>query len=511
MRRLTDADEFKLIREQIENPPAGESQLHTFLRHFWDVIEPRNFVDGRHLHAKCEVLTAVSKEQITDLVINEPPGSCKSLLVSVFWPAFHWATVRASEAWLFAAFEQELVNRDAQKFLDLLTSDRFKGVFPEFRLGRDKEKKAIESFYNTHKGMRYGTTPGGSAIGWHFGIHVYDDLIKPAALIDGVSAEHQGILKKTNTWIRETASMRKIPGQQLRRVLIAQRLHEGDPSGAMLADGWEHLCFPEEYTPNASWIMGDLTAKHEWRTVRGEPLWPELRPATEIAKSKRVLKTPSAISAQLDQNPTPATGGVLQATDFKRFDTWPDFTGGRFVWSLDLSFKDNKGKAGGSQSAESSRVGWQLWFQAPEDREYLIDASAQHMSYSESKRLIKDLAERPLWNRADVWLVEAKANGPALESDLKDDYPQIELFEPGNVSKVGRMLPFVDRIRQGFVMYPSERLAPWIAEVLDEIVKVPRGTFDEHWDCQSQGLAFLRTNSTNYAEAARKLKAAMRG
>lgn len=42
------------------------------------------------LDAVCEHLEAVSRGKLTRLLINVPPGSLKSLLCNVFWPAWEW-------------------------------------------------------------------------------------------------------------------------------------------------------------------------------------------------------------------------------------------------------------------------------------------------------------------------------------------------------------------------------------------------------------------------------------
>ena len=43
-----------------------------------------------HLDELCDVLTKVSAGEISRVVINVPPGTMKSLLVSVLWPTWEW-------------------------------------------------------------------------------------------------------------------------------------------------------------------------------------------------------------------------------------------------------------------------------------------------------------------------------------------------------------------------------------------------------------------------------------
>src|SRR5271170_6611573 len=63
-----------------------------FVRQAWPIVEPITPLDWNwHLDVICEYLEAVAVGDITRLIINLPPRSGKSLLASVFWPAWLWA------------------------------------------------------------------------------------------------------------------------------------------------------------------------------------------------------------------------------------------------------------------------------------------------------------------------------------------------------------------------------------------------------------------------------------
>src|SRR5262245_51373341 len=69
----------------------AERRLIDFVRLMWKVLEPGNPLrTGWVMEAICEHLEAVSRGQIRNLLINCPPGMSKSLLTSVFWPAWEW-------------------------------------------------------------------------------------------------------------------------------------------------------------------------------------------------------------------------------------------------------------------------------------------------------------------------------------------------------------------------------------------------------------------------------------
>ncbi|HXG70580.1 MAG TPA: hypothetical protein VNJ04_08220, partial [Gemmatimonadaceae bacterium] len=70
---------------------AAESSLMAFIDQAWDVVEPSiAFQSNWHIEAMAAHLEAVSRGEIQNLLINIPPGGAKSLVASVFWPAWEW-------------------------------------------------------------------------------------------------------------------------------------------------------------------------------------------------------------------------------------------------------------------------------------------------------------------------------------------------------------------------------------------------------------------------------------
>jgi hypothetical protein len=94
-------------RVKIEREYAARS-LREFVRQGWHVVEPSTvFVPSWHIDAICEHLEAITRGEIRNLLINVPPRHMKSLLVSVFWPAWEW--IRFPERrWLYSSYAQSL-------------------------------------------------------------------------------------------------------------------------------------------------------------------------------------------------------------------------------------------------------------------------------------------------------------------------------------------------------------------------------------------------------------------
>src|SRR5215475_5000965 len=75
----------------LEEREGCEQSLLKFVEKSWENIDPSSFVPSRHLEAIAEHLQAVTDGHIRRLIVNIPPRSSKSSMVSIAWPAWTWA------------------------------------------------------------------------------------------------------------------------------------------------------------------------------------------------------------------------------------------------------------------------------------------------------------------------------------------------------------------------------------------------------------------------------------
>jgi hypothetical protein len=149
-------------------------KLGEFVRQAWQIVEPSTpFVPGWHIDAIIEHLEAVSRGEIRNLLINVPPRHMKSLLVSVFWPAWEW--IRWPERrWLYSSYAASLSIRDSVKCRRLIESTSYRRFWGDrFKLTTDQNTKA--RFDNDRSGYRISTSVGGAATGEGGDRIVYDD------------------------------------------------------------------------------------------------------------------------------------------------------------------------------------------------------------------------------------------------------------------------------------------------------------------------------------------------
>jgi hypothetical protein len=99
-----------------------EVSLYDFVSEAWKLVEPgTRYVSSWHIKAICEHLEACTRGEIRRLIINIPPRSMKSRLVSVFWPAWVWVT-RPHTRWLYASYSHSLSLRDSLHCRDVIQS-----------------------------------------------------------------------------------------------------------------------------------------------------------------------------------------------------------------------------------------------------------------------------------------------------------------------------------------------------------------------------------------------------
>ena len=212
----------------------------------WRVLEPTaRFVDNWHVHLICQHLEAVTRGEITRLLINVWPGSMKSLIVSVFWPAWEWGPKGLrSLRHLSTAFNDKPVTRDTRKTRDLLQSQWYRTLWPEVVLKRTAER----SFANTDTGTREGVAFG-SLTSQRGDRLIIDDPHSTE------QAESEAERTSTTRKFREGAVNRLNDQDKSAIVIIMQRLHMDDVSGIIIQDRlpYTHVMLPMEFEPERAY------------------------------------------------------------------------------------------------------------------------------------------------------------------------------------------------------------------------------------------------------------------
>ena len=310
------------------------ADLAGFVREAWPVLEPdATLVWSWHLDALCEHLEAVTDGRITRLLINVPPGSSKSLIVSVLWPAWEWGPRGLSSLrYLTTSFNDGPVKRDTRKSRDLIASEWFRALWPAVTLTRAGETSFANAATGTREGVPFGSLT--SQRGDRLIIddpHSVDTAESPAERAATTRRFREGATNRLNDQIRSAI------------VVIMQRLHESDISGVILSLGMDytHLCLPMEFE-EATRCRTSIGFTDP-RTYDGELLDAARFPRAAVEKLKRDMGS-YAYAGQYQQRPAPRDGGLFKRHWFEVVDAIPALATRR-VRAWDLAATERGGDA----------------------------------------------------------------------------------------------------------------------------------------------------------------------
>lgn len=476
----------------------AKKSLFDFVRQAWHVIEPGvPLIEGWHIDAICQHLEAVSDGRIRRLLINIPPGHMKSLLVSVFWPAWVWLRNPRWRA-LFGSYDMALSTRDAVRCRNLITSDWYLETFrPAWQLKGDQNVKTW--YENTEGGLRMALAVGGKGTGFRGDAVIFDDPLNVKRHVS------EGELEEAVFWWDKRMSSRLNNPKTGVRVGIMQRLHEEDLSGHILTKGgYEHVCLPTEFDPERR--CKTSIGFTDPRSTQGELLHPAMFDAETVAEIKDDLQA-YQFAGQHNQAPAPLVGGILKRNWFKFW--YPSRTPpppvrvaledgttheceqmrlpGALdlkITSSDLAFKDKK---------DNDFVVMQTWATLQAKR-FLLDQIHEHLSFVRSLAGFREMRSKAPGCIAH--LIEDKANGPAIMSVLEHEVPELLPVDPKQVggSKIARCEAVAPTVKAGNVYLPHPAFFPWVESLLLELCTFPKSKNDDRLDAFTQALNWLRLN-----------------
>lgn len=345
-----------------------------FVRSAWHVLEPETpYVEGWHIDAICQHLEAVTWGYIQHLLANVSPGSMKSLLFSVFWPAWEWGPVnRPHLTYMSGSYEQTLAHRDNRRMRRLVSSEWYQARWP-----LELTKTGDELFENAKGGERraraFNSMTGGRA-----NRLIIDDPHSVA------TAESDTERESTVRTFRESITDRLRDQAKDSIVIIMQRLHVADISGTIrdLKLPYEFLMIPMEYDPDRA-----FTTSIGWkdpRTKRGELMCPARWPQ-KVIDDLKLTKGSYAWAGQYDQSPTLREGGMFKRENFRIVEAFPAAT--RWVRFWDIAATSDQMGADPAYTA-GVKLGRQ-----PDGRFIIGDVNRLRAEGNGVRRMIKETAK----------------------------------------------------------------------------------------------------------------------
>jgi predicted phage terminase large subunit-like protein len=475
-------------RADIDRELVRRRGFFEFIKLAWPIVEPAPYSDNWHIEEVARHCQAVTERRIRELVVNVPPGTSKSLVVSVLWHPWSWI-VDPTLRYIFASFDPTLALNHAEKAFNLLTSQWFCERWGN--LLKPGGSHAMGEYDSAAGGFRFSTSVGGKGTGRHCHVRVADDPIKPLD-VEGTTKAVSAVLETTNGWWKNTMASRRADPSNFASVMVMQRLHESDPSAECVRDGYEHLCLPMRFVPDRA---SRTTVGGDRRTTEGELLdkrrFPEAAVA-DIEKSMGGRDGPIA-SAQLQQAPAPPGGLIFKEETFKHFySNEAPFNRAFTCLSVDCAFKD---------ATANSNVAIEVWG-ATDAKFHCYDSVSEHLSFTGTLTAVEAVIAR--YPEVNAILIEEKANGAAIIELLRKRFSNVVALIP-KTSKLARAHAANVYYQAGSVHHLEG--ADWLGRKETSLKHFPKGRRNDDVDTTTQAVLWLAEQSmADFSAAMREFR-----
>jgi len=508
------------LAKQDKEAQRLEDTFYEFCKGAWGFVDPAEFVDNWHLEDICNHMEAVARGHISRLLINEPPRTGKTFLVSICFAAWVWAQrtkgplLGPQVSFFYASYAEKLSLEHSLKCLRLIQSrwyQKFWGT--RFRLIRETQGH----FENDKGGYRMASSIDARATGYGADVLVADDphLVK--------EAESEDVREGTVRWWSETMPSRLNNRATGAMIVVMQRVHEGDLSGHILEPKndlrYVHFCVPMSYEScfhvnawvgdeiktiigedEVSLVPDDDVFWVDKRSEDGELLWPGRFPQSDVLKLERELG-PYAYAGQYQQNPAPRGGGII------RYEWWRD-------WDDEFAKECGKESCAKLPDCEYVLAALDTAYTEKEENDpsalsiwgvfrdkggnpkimLLYCWTDRHRFHELVSRVGADCKKY----KVDRLLIENKAAGVSVHQELARIFGLldfgIELIDPRtgfikSPDKVARLQTVVHLFAEGLIFAPDKT---WSDEMKKQCALVPRAVHDDLADTCSMALIYLR-------------------
>lgn len=501
---------YRAAMEQV----AAEKSLYKFTEMMWEFVEPSNpFIGNWHLEAIADHLEAVTNGEILRLLINIPPGTMKSLMTDVFWPAWEWIH-KPHTRYVCTSYSSALTERDNGRFSAVIQSDLYRAMWGDrFAVKRDSMTK-VE---NNKTGWKIATSTEGMGTGERGDRVIVDD---PHNVKDG---ESDAVRKSTLQYFNEVLPTRVTNPISSAMIVIMQRVHEEDVSGNILSRdlGYTHLMLPMEFESARKCYTflpadPDTIFFEDPRTEEGELLFPDRMPDWVVERDKKAIG-PYATAGQFQQSPVPRGGGIIKREYWK---LWPEEGEDFLISNPKLEFPVMDYVIASTDTAYSAKTEADynalailgLWRRQGVPKIMLMHCWKKRLDFrGETIPRLPDETEaeyrvrrKKAWGMlewtsyecqrfgVDKLLIEGKATGLTLAQEIRKVYADskwaTQTINPKG-DKVARVYSVQHIFAEGMVYAPERQ---WADDAITEMQYFPKGAHDDLTDAIVQGIRFLR-------------------
>lgn len=499
---------FRVQREILQR------DLARFVKDAWPIVEgARELKWNWHIDAICAHLVALDDDKLgrRKLLVNVPPRTSKSTLVSVMFPAWVW-TRRPHLQFMFASYSFSLSSFLAYKRKLLIESPWYQERWGD-KVKLSTDRNSVVEVMNSSKGVMFTTSMGGSITGKGGDYLILDD---PNSAEEMESEQQR---KTCLDFVDGAWSTRANDAATVKEIIIQQRTHEQDVTGHVLKkapDDWIHLKIPMEYhAPNADHPPCVTPLYRDPRKTEGEIIDPVRFPPQYLEGQKITLGS-YRYAGQYDQEPAPLGGGIVKSAwlrpwirnahgevvcqgllhggDFK-FSEW-DVT--RFC-TVDLAFTDEEIGDKKTDDPDYCVFGAFATFLPRPGFPVvvLLDLIRERMEGPDM--LLKLEAFHKHWKFNVIGFESVQAQKALFQFARKMALPVREISTKVNDAealytidkdKVSRLISATPLMEAGNFYVPA--YSPWLAEYKQELTRFPNTAHDDQCDVTSYAVPIAR-------------------
>jgi predicted phage terminase large subunit-like protein len=253
------------------------TSLQAFVKKAFLVLEGKRLEDKAYLFFLVHVLERFLRGETKELLVNLPGRHLKTLLFSVFFPAFALG-LDPSLKFLIVSRSQDLAETIVRQIREIMTSSWYLETF-ETRILDGHSRK---DDFAVKGGGRVLAAPVGSVTGKGGDVTIFDD---PHNVYDWDDVRKK--LKVIEAF--EILVSRRDGGAMSQMLVVGHRVAEDDLSAHILDNhDFEHVCLPLFAPATLKFDFGESTLE----LAKGESLRPDAFPPEQIALLRRNHRGP---------------------------------------------------------------------------------------------------------------------------------------------------------------------------------------------------------------------------
>lgn len=476
------------------NRKQMELSYWPFFKRAWNEIEPTTqLIENWHIEYIANVLDQEVKRIIAkkpnpgDIIINVPPGTSKSTLVTKLLPAWAWLQDPSMKI-ITSSYSGDLARDHAVMTRDLILGEWYRKNWPkkyQLKLGRKRKSQ----YENDKGGIRSATSIGGRLTGMHADIFIIDDPLDPRRAGSEVEIE------KPNVWWDKTTPTRLTNQQISVRIIVMQRLHENDLTGHCLTKpgaNIRHICLPATVADN-------IRPREMVSNYQDGYLDPVRYPQFVLDRLKSDMGS-LEYAGQMDQSPSPEEGNLIKPdkwfSEFSLEDLQKraDFDDNDLTWdfTIDGAFTEDQINAPTAVMA----------YARYKEHTYIREVVNVWMELPELIKFIPDFVNRNGGSKRSKIIIEPKASGLPAAQSLRKYRPELNVIldkapRQDKVARVKAVLPYMEAGK-----VHTLKGAGWYDEYYSQLKLFPNSKYKDMVDVTTMAINQEETSTESFMDFA---------